>query len=156
MKKIELTKGKVALVDDDDFDELSKHKWCVSKDGNNFYAIRSIKIDGKKRTVKMHRVIMQTPKGMDTDHIDHDGLDNRKENLRICTHTENLMNTGKYKNNVSGYKGVSWDNSRSKWKSQIKFNKKIIILGRFTDKEEAYKAYCEAAKKYHGEFNNLL
>ncbi|MFA5990454.1 MAG: AP2 domain-containing protein [Sphingomonas sp.] len=149
MKEIPLTKGKVALVDDDDFDELSKFKWFFSKG----YALKSE--DRYSTEIIMHRRIMNAPDGMDTDHINHNGLDNRRENLRVCTRSENLMNRGKLKNNTSGYKGVSWNKNSKKWQTHIRVNGKKIYLGNFKDKEEAYKAYCDASIKYHGDFSKV-
>ena len=97
MKEIQLTQGKVALVDDDDFKLLGQWIWCACKQKNIYYAIATSfanKPYGQKTcsSQMMHRIIMNAPKGMDVDHINHDGLDNRKENLRICTVSENGMN----------------------------------------------------------------
>ena len=131
-----------SLVDDNDFEKLSKYNWSYS----NGYAERVV----TKKRIKMHRVIMNTPDEMETDHINGDKLDNRKENLRICTHAENQMNVGKQKNNTSGYKGVL--KSGSKWNSVIMLNGKSIYLGRSEDKVYLAKLYDEAAKKYYGEF----
>lgn len=148
MKLITLTKGKVAMVDDEDFEMLSQWKWCFG-DG---YAARSIRVGLNQKHVKMHRVIANTPKGMHTDHINGDGLDNRKENLRICTNAENLRNQGKQSNNTSGFKRVGWDKRNRKWAAYIRLNYKKIHLGLFPTPELAHAAYCEAAIKYHGEF----
>lgn len=102
----------------------------------------------------MHRLIMNTPDGMVTDHIDGNGLNNQRKNLRICTHTENMANRKIHINNTSGYKGVTWSKQNNRWRSQIYLDSKNIFLGLFTDKEEAYKAYIKACKKYHKEFAN--
>ena len=162
MKKIQLggRKGSkitgYALVDDEDFEKLNKHKWYATKGTNTLYARRAVPTTTSgQRTVSMHRVIMQTPKGMDTDHIDGDGLNNQKENLRVCIRSENLMNQSRSRNNTSGYKGVNWNKRDKKWISQIKVKGKQVHLGCFSEKEEAYKAYCEASKRYHGEFGNV-
>jgi hypothetical protein len=149
MKEIPLTQGKVALVDDDMLKELAKYKWHFACG----YARRTVK--GNHIKIHMHRVIMNTPQGFDTDHINGNKLDNRKINLRICSRSENNKNVGKRKNNTSGYKGVYWDKNRNQWSSCIKVFSKTVQLGCFKEKEEAYKAYCEAAKKYHGEFSNV-
>ena len=103
----------------------------------------------------MHRVVVKTTKGMDTDHIDGDGLNNQRDNLRVCTHSQNIMNRGIQKNSTSGFKGITWNKLGRKWQSQIKVNGKYIYLGIFISKLEAYKAYCKACVKYHGEFSNL-
>ena len=98
---------------------------------------------------------MVTPKGMATDHINGDGLDNRKQNLRICTHAENLRNRRLGKNNTSGYKGVSWHKLHKLWYAHISHNKKLMSLGYFKDKEEAAKAYDRKAIELFGEFAKL-
>jgi len=137
-----------ALVDNEDFVELNKYTWCIQSG----YAYRRCK---KSETVFMHKLIMKTPKGMDTDHINGNGLDNRKENLRICTHAQNLMNQRKRKNNTSGYKGVCWSKDSKKWMAKIMLNYKSIYLGLFTHKKDASVAYNEAAKKYYKKFASL-
>jgi hypothetical protein len=98
---------------------------------------------------------MKTPKDMDTDHINGDGLDNRRDNLRVCNCAQNQRNRGKQNNNQSGLKGVSWHKKGKKWITQLKLNKKNIYLGLFKNKERAAVAYNEAATKYHGEFARL-
>lgn len=151
MKKIQLTQGKVALVDDEDLAELSKFKWCASKIGNTFYAIRNLSTE-PRRTILMHREILKTPKNLETDHRDGNGLNNQKENLRVATRSQNLQNRGKYKNNSSGYKGVYWNKIAKKWIVRIKIKNNNIYLGCFPDKIKAHKAYITACKKYHGDF----
>jgi len=101
MKKIKLTKKQVALVDDSDYEELNRFKWHARKTVKTFYAERTFTIgNGKRKNVFMHRYIMQTPKGFDTDHIDGNGLNNQRSNLRVCTRSENLRNQGKKPNNT--------------------------------------------------------
>jgi len=141
MKSIPLSQGKFALVDDDDYEWISKKKWYFR--GNGYAAHRG---------VLMHRAILKTPKGMSTDHIDGNKLNNQKSNLRICTHTENIQNSKRNSGNVSGYKGVSQDKARGRWRAYIKSNKRMIHLGYFLTAEDAAHAYDEAARKYHGEF----
>ena len=89
---------------------------------------------------------------MVVDHINGNGLDNRRSNLRVCTRSENGMNRGKNKNNKSGYKGVAWHEKAKLWRATLGLKGKIIHLGDFADKSEAYRAYVEACKKYHKEF----
>lgn len=156
MKKIPLTQGKVALVDDEDFEELSKYKWHAHKQcGGTFYAGRNQKLaNGKYRYIHMHKEIMNTPDDMHTDHINHNGLDNRRENLRVCTSSQNMMNRLKHSNNTSGFKGVSFHSRDKKWQAGIRLNTKRIHLGYFTDKLSAIMAYREACVQYHKEFKH--
>ena len=152
-KGIPLTQGKVALVDDDDFGWLNHYKWCADKNGRTFYAVRSIPIeDGKHQLLGMHRMIMQTPNGMDTDHIDGDGLNNQKSNLRICTHQENLFNRRSNLDVSSKYKGVSWHKATGKWRAQIKVNGGLKYIGCYDREEYAAMAYDNNAKELYGEF----
>lgn len=158
MKKIPLTQGKFALVDDSDYENLVKFDWQAIKSGYCYYAVRNgARIKGKRTPVRMHMVIMETPKGMETDHIDGDGLNNQRKNLRVCTRSENQHNRTKYKNNTSGFKGVVL----TKYKNSIYFRAQIVVdgkkvyLGSFSSDVDAYKAYCDACIRYHGEFSNL-
>lgn len=155
MKEIPLTQGKVALVDDEDFEELSKYKWHYEKIKvrQTGYAERNLPIrPGKRIKIRMHQVIMKTKKGQQVDHKDGDGLNNQKENLRLATSSENHMNRGKQNNNTSGFKGVSWYKASKTWQAQISVKGEHIHLGRYNTKEEAAEIYNKAAKEYHGEF----
>lgn len=161
MKKIALGgkhgRGKFALVDDEDFEELNKHKWCIG----GGYALREIWINGKGKTELMHRVINKTPDGLQTDHINWNKLDNRKINLRSCTASQNRMNRGCPKNNSTGVKGVRIQVRKHKGKTykyiqaQIGVNGKQIHLGIFKTLEEASQSYADAVKKYFGEFGRI-
>lgn len=158
MKEILLTQGKVALVSDEDYEELSKYKWQTQRTSskNIYYATRSVRVGTNKyKIIRMHREILDTPEGFVTDHIDGNGLNNQRENLRICTQAQNTYNRRQNKNNTSGYKGVYWYRTSNKWAALISINKKMKYLGMYLTKEEAYKVYCEAVKNYYGEFNNL-
>ena len=150
MKEIQLTRGKVAIVDDDIFEELSKHKWWCSGNG---YATRDSSLClGERTTIRLHREVLQTPDGMETDHINGDRLDNRRENLRVCKRSENSKNQKKRADNISGYKGVSWSKPNRKWRATIMMDYKTVHLGYFDDKQVAARAYDEAACKLYGEF----
>ena len=152
MKEIPLTQGQVAIVDDEDFERLIQYSWhTVNKRGIPKYATARI----NKRNILMHREICQTPKGMETDHINHNGLDNRKSNLRICTTSQNAQNRLKDKRNISGYKGVGKCISKRcsyEWRAEIKIDGKKIHLGLFHDPQKAAIAYDKAARKLFGKF----
>jgi len=155
VKEIRLTQGQVALVDDDMYDHLIQWKWFARLSmGRWWYAEReSQSIGGQHHRIYMHREIMQTPDGLFTDHINSDGLDNRRENLRICTNAENQHNQQKQKRECSSsFKGVSWDKIDKKWQAHIRVNLKQIRLGRFDSEIQAALTYDEAAKEYYGEF----
>lgn len=153
VKEIKLTKGYVAIVDDDDYDELSKYNWVANKPNKTcVYARRNSK-DGNHY---MHRIITDCPKGMEVDHINGDKLDNRKLNLRICTHSNNGKNMKPWSKGTSSiYKGVCWENFTSRWKAEITIDRKHITLGRFSNEADAALAYNAAAIKYHGGFARL-
>lgn len=144
MKYIQLTKGKQAIVDDEDFGYLNEHKWHI----NCKYASR-IK---DKKVLWMHKIIMKCPKGMQIDHINFDTLDNRKSNLRVCTVAQNNIHHRKSKNNTSGLKGVYLTLSTGKWRAMIGVNKKLLHLGYFETREKASMAYNKKAKELFGEF----
>lgn len=148
MKFIRLSGGKQTLVDDDDFEALSKWRWRCHRG----YAIRDDGPRAKRTVVRMHRAIMNAPSGLEVDHISGDTLDNRKSNLRICTHAENLKNVKKHKDGASAFKGVSWDRQKKRFRAQIFLNGKNRLVGRFRSEAEAHGAYVEAAKLAFGEF----
>lgn len=119
------------------------------------YACVKPLIEGKRKTILLHRFITKCPKGKVVDHINHDTLDNRKLNLRICSQRENLMNKSSHKNSTSIYLGVSYCKSRKLWAAGIKTKDSHINLGRFKSEADAARAYNEAALKYFGEFANI-
>jgi hypothetical protein len=147
MKKIELTQGKYTLVDDKDFEWLNQWKWCYSFYG---YAIRNKNWkNGKPQgLIYMHRLINNTPNGLHTDHINRNKLDNRRENLRSATDTQNAINKGLRKDNTSKIIGVSLFRN-GKWRSYITFKKQTIHLGYFRDIEEARFTRKNAERIYH-------
>jgi len=151
MREIKLTQGKIAIVDAELFDCLNGIKWHYDKG----YAARNVWVNGKRRITYMHRIIMNTPVGLDTDHINGNKLDNRRINLRVCTSKENQRNKILPSNNSSGYKGVSWHKATGKWDARIKINGATIHLGLFVNKEEAAHTYNKAALKLFGQFARL-
>ncbi len=150
-KEIYLTRGKVALVDDDDYENLNRFKWCAASIRSGKYYIAERRIS-KTKCVLMHRVIMECPDSMCVDHINHDTLDNRKENLRVCTNWENKMNQKLQENNTSGYKNVSLFKRGPKWRARIKYKSKELHIGCFKSKIEAALAHDEYASKLYGNF----
>lgn len=160
MKKIKLTQGQFALVDDADYDDLNQYKWYALKEHDgNFYAARmSSRREGNRFVIRMSRQILRLKFGdrRQADHRNHNTLDNRRGNLRVCTHQENQRNQKHQKRKTSSqFKGVCWCKRRKKWQTQIYINKKVKFLGYFETEEEAALAYNEGAKKYHGEFAHL-
>jgi AP2 domain. len=149
MKEIELSKGYVALVDDDDYEWLMQWSWHFAKG----YAVRNGKNRGDKQ-IYMHREVLKVPVGEFTDHIDGNKLDNRKSNLRRCTYSQNNRNKKLTKANTSGRKGVSWNKARQQWHASIWVRPKKIFLGLYDDLDAAGKAYEDAANFYFGEFAN--
>lgn len=147
----------VVLVDDEDFDELNKFKWFVSKDTNTFYATRNVNNNGIITTVRLHRQIMNKhlQKGLIIDHINHNGLDNRKCNLRTVTYTQNAQNKSPRLNSTSKYLGVSFCTRALKWRVRIWTNNKNLHLGFYVNENDAAQAYNKAALKHFGEYANL-
>jgi hypothetical protein len=154
-KTIPLSRGLFAIVDDCDFNEMSKFKWCAQEDDHTYYAVRSEKHIGKTKVIRMHRSILNPSDDMVIDHINGNGLDNRRENIRACSIKENCRNYKMPKTNTSGVKGAVFDKRRGKWQVHIKVDRLNKHIGYFDSLEDAAKAYNEAAKKYHGEFAKL-
>ena len=154
-RKIPLSKQKFAIVDPDDYDRLIKHKWYAQKSSAGFYAARSL-TNGKKEKRKnahMHHLVIHIPPGMFCDHINRNGLDNRKANLRPATNAQNMWNRPKLrKYPASRYKGVDWVRKQKSWRARISVNGRRIYIGSFKNQIDSAKAYDRSAKKYHGEF----
>lgn len=147
--EIALVKNKgICLVDNDSFDLLKGKNWCLSSRG---YA----QCSENGKTIFMHRLILNPDGKLHVDHINGNKLDNRKINLRICSHAENIRNRGKHKKKSSKFKGVWFFVRAKKWKASIYFNSKNIYLGTFLNEVDAALTYNEAAIKYHGKFARL-
>lgn len=152
MKKIPLTQGKFALVDDEDHESLLSVKWCVAKRRGKFYATRR---GGAGWLKHLHREIMKAPAGTEVDHINGDTLDNRRTNLRFATRLENSRNMEKHRGCSSRFKGVYWFKHAKKWMARIQVVGKRRYLGCFSSEEAAAKAYDSTAKIEFGEFARL-
>lgn len=162
MKKIEIYINskkhglKMVLIDSVDYELVSKYKWHVRKGINTFYAITDIYIDNKRSSIQMHRLIAGLKHGdkREVDHEDHDGLNNQRNNLRLCTNSQNNMNQRKMRGS-SKYKGVCWYKRHKKWLAKIMFDNKLIHLGYFNSQEEAAQMYDKKAKELFGQFAKL-
>lgn len=150
MKAIPLTQGEVALVDDKDYELLNQWKWTLRRCGRTKYAYRMDYTGGQRKYTAMHRVIMNPPAGMVIDHIDGNGLDNRRANLRICTHNQNLWNRHSKKPTLSKYWGVVFVKGR--WRASICVDGKRKYLGWFDCEEDAAIAYNQAVQKYRDQY----
>jgi hypothetical protein len=153
-RKIPLTQGKFAIVDQPDYELLSQYNWILEKDEIRFYAKRRRLASDLGRTgsrIKMHRQIMDFPAGLLVDHINHNGLDNRRANLRLVTAAQNVWNTKKQRRLcASRYKGVTLH--KGQWRAVIYRRKKQIHLGYFSDEQAAARAYDAKAKELFGEY----
>lgn len=148
---VQLTQGKFAKIDIDDAAHIGRFNWYF--DARYLYANRPNHIHNRQpKTISMHRAIIKTKKGYQADHINGDGLDNRKSNLRNVTQAQNQHNRRKGKNCSSQYKGVCWDKNKKKWIAYIKFNSKRKHIGRFKLEANAAKAYDSLALKLFGEY----
>ena len=156
-RTIPLTKGFVTIVDEDDYDWLNQWKWFCSPQG---YAIRndvSFRTNGyrNRKTIRIHRLIINPQKWQHVDHINGDRLDNRRVNLRVCTDAQNQYNQKPIRGGTSKYKGVCWDKKTKKWLASISIYRKKIRLGRYILEEDAALAYNNAAEKLYGNFARL-
>ena len=149
-KEIPLTNGGFAIVDDEDYENLSQFKWHKRGTGKYRYAFRIEKC----KTFSMHRALINVPAGMQTDHIDGNGLNNLRSNLRIATCAQNQFNALGW-GGKSNFKGVTWSKEKKKWISKIRITCRRLHLGYFHTELDAAKAYNEAALKYHGAFAKI-
>lgn len=150
--------GYTVLIDDEDFEKVKDHNWSIEpyalKKGKYYFRYFDNEITN---TITLHRFVMNCKlyDNKEIDHINGNTLDNRKQNLRVCTHAQNMRNQKKRVNNTTGYKGVHYQKDHKKFIARINVDKKCYRLGYFSTAEEAYAAYCEASKKYHGEFGRV-
>lgn len=149
---ITLTKGYEAVIDAADVHLVDGVNWYANTDGNTVYAQRGAYANGAQKTTRLHRVLMGVNDELLVDHIDGDGLNNRRSNLRLATREQNNRNQRLVKRNSSGFKGVSWDKKERKWLAQIRVDGRSRNLGRYKTPEQAHAAYCAASLKIYGEF----
>jgi len=156
VRRIKLSNGKCALVDNKDFEHINEYCWEAHRTpSGKWYARRVEIIDDRRVKVWMHRLIIDVPAGMETDHRNGNGLDNRRKNIRACTRSQNRFNKRPTKHS-SKYKGVSWVKSGHKWRALISLPGRLnVMLGYFKDERKAALAYDVAARKYFGAFAYL-
>lgn len=166
MKNIALSRGYVAIIDDEDFEKVSQYKWHASQHEKKIYAKRKRWIPdesittkqgkyvkkGYYKTIALHRVILDAPDDMEVDHINGNPLDCRKINLRVCSHEQNMWNLKGRSDSKSGYRGITWDKQTQKWRATLTYKKQFINIGRFDNLDDAIKAHQEKAKELFGEF----
>jgi len=142
--------GQVSLIDKDDLDIVKDYGWYSNykKSTNSYYA----KTEINNKAISMHRLILDAPKDKQVDHVDHNGLNNRKSNLRLCNQSENSRNKRMQSNNTSGFRGAYLEKKTGKYKARIMVNRKQMYLGSYETAKEASDVYQEAAKRLHGKF----
>ena len=145
-KEILITRGEVTIVDDEKFEELSQYKWYLMDE----FAGRTVKENGKRTTIYMHRVVAEAPKGVSVYHLNENKLDNRRKNLYLVKGSARMHKRKKNAVHSSQYRGVYWAKDKNIWIAEIKVNKKQLRLGHFEDEKEAAIAYDKAAYEYYG------
>lgn len=149
MKKLLLRSGEHTLVDDDIYEKVNDVKWGLYVGASN---MRYVGRYSNKQMISLHRLITGAKKGQIVDHKNGDTLDNRRQNLRICTHQQNMANRKVQKNNISGYKGVGWEEKKNRYKVRVYKDGREFHVGYYLNVIEAAKAFDKATKKLHGEF----
>jgi len=153
--RIPLNHGKFAVIDSEDWFRVSGYNWRCRLDGNTYYAYTFCRINGRQKRIFMHRLILNAPNHKLVDHIDGNGLNNRKTNLRLCNYTQNAWNRRPAAGGHSKYKGVTWNNNSKKWYVRICKDYKSIYLGCFDNEIEAALAYDRKAEELFCEFAYL-
>lgn len=156
--RLRLTQGQETVFDDADWPRIARYRWYTISSKSGYYAMTKIKWpDGRRRVIGMHRLLMDDPPGRRVDHISRDTLDNRRQNLRAATDSQNKTNARLYRNNTTGFRGVRrWADPRLKpWYAQVSLHGKRHHLGSFVTMEEAIRAYDAAARALHGEYASL-
>lgn len=156
-QRIPLSQGAHAVVSDEDYARVSAHKWSLDKNG---YAVRKVVVvaadkERRQRKILLHRFILAAPKGLDVDHVNGDPLDNRRDNIRLATRSQNMANSGPRANGRSPYKGVSWHKRDRRWCASIMVVGHKRHLGNFDSERAAALAYDRAAFAAWGEFSRL-
>jgi hypothetical protein len=157
-KEIELDKGSIALVDDSDYEWLNQWKWHAQKDRNTHYAARGQRhyLGKAKKTIFMHELLLDCPKGMLRDHKDNNGLNNQRKNLRVVTPSQNACNsTIRRWGKTSRFKGVYFHKNSSRWMARLGYQGKIYFIGNFYDEIQAALAYDKKAQEIFGDYARL-
>ena len=154
--QIPLKQGQFAIIDNEDFNLVKDYKWHLKKERYTYYVRANIRLSsGKYKMIRLHRLILNLSNSEICDHINGNGLDNRKINIRIATHAQNNANRKKAQKKSSKYKGVCWNKERNLWQANIYLDQKTINLGCFANEEEAAKVYNSSAVKLFGAFAKL-
>jgi hypothetical protein len=152
---VTLSKGHVVTIDVEDVPLVEGFNWTSVVAKYTVYGARTDYSGPKSRSISMHREIMDAPPGLEVDHIDGNGLNNRRSNLRVVTRAQNAWNRRKASYNKSGFKGVTLDKPTGKWRAQITLNRKQRFLGHYDTIAEAAAVYAKASAELHGEFGRV-
>lgn len=143
--------GLFAIIDAEDAERIAGYRWRAERGKHTVYAVANVE-RGSRKTVKLHRLILDAPSGVEVDHVNRQGLDCRRQNLRLATHQDNQRNRAKQLGNSSRYKGVGWHKATRSWRARIKVDNRTEELGGFSDEEAAARAYDRRARVAFGEF----